>query len=94
MKVTVDERPQIITEPTEYSLDSFPQKIKANITMQKMKETINSLGANPRNVMKTVLNELSLSHEVQVHMPKMLPLQELSTESRRRQEEMIQQMQK
>jgi hypothetical protein len=70
MKVTVDERPQIITEPTEHSHDSFPQKIKANIAMQKMKETINSLGANPRNVMGTVLNELQLSQEVQAHMPK------------------------
>ncbi|KAK0068072.1 broad-complex core protein isoforms 1/2/3/4/5-like isoform X32, partial [Biomphalaria pfeifferi] len=63
MRTIDDENHEVTAEPTEHSHDSFPQKIKANVAMQMMKETMNSVGANPRNVMGTVLQEMKLSQE-------------------------------
>lgn len=59
---------EIIQEPTNHCHDSCVQKIKANISKNKMKDAINAVGATPRNVMGDVMSEIS--NEVLAYLPK------------------------
>lgn len=72
---TFNQSYEVITEPTEHSHDSFPQKIKVNIALTRMKEEISSSGATSKEVLGSVLHEMKLSEEVQLHMPKKSSIQ-------------------
>lgn len=79
---TSDDNHAIIKAPSDHSHQSYPQKILANAAIQTMKRQIIG-GANPRNIIGSVLNQLEVSKEVQVHMPKRSSISRMLNRARR-----------
>lgn len=60
----------ILSDPTDHSHDSFPQKIKVNMAISSLKMKVSAVGASPRGVLGSVLHEMNLPNEILSHMPK------------------------
>ena len=58
----------VIVEPTSHTHDSCPQKAKANIAVSQMKTGIKCVGATSKNVIGSVL--INVSNDVLQHIPK------------------------